>query len=157
MFGEKHVQTVGQQHVQARALPRRTPHPRAGRPRQPHHALPKATRRPRRAPSPCAAPRGSSESSRALARRVAPYRPGACRGPLVCRRHPAICTSAEVAVLRRNLRRHRNITGEVSPIKTERPAPPCTDTAAHRATRAAAGASPPLAIPVSNPRLQHIL
>jgi hypothetical protein len=39
---------------------------------------------------------------------------------------------------RRNLCCHRNVTGEVSPIKTERLAPPRADTTAHRATRAAA-------------------
>jgi hypothetical protein len=61
IFGEKCAQTGNQQNVQARAPPR----PRAGRPRRPHHVPPKTTRRPRRAPSPCPAPRVSSESSRA--------------------------------------------------------------------------------------------
>jgi hypothetical protein len=42
--------------------------PRAGRPRRPSHAPPKATRRPRRAPSPRATPRGPWESSRPRSR-----------------------------------------------------------------------------------------
>jgi hypothetical protein len=39
------------------------------------------------------------------------------RGPPVRRRHPAVRAQAEVVVLRRNLCRHRNVTGEASPIK----------------------------------------
>jgi hypothetical protein len=79
--------------------------------------------------SPCAAPRGSSESSQGLARHAAPYRPGARCGPPVRRRHHAVHVSAEVAVLRRYLRRHCDVTGGALPIKTERhallaPSPP---------------------------------
>jgi hypothetical protein len=85
---------------------------------------------------PCAAPRGSSESSWGLARRAVPA--GARHGPPVRWRHSAVRAPAEVAVLRQHLRRHPNVTCEVSPIKTERLAPLHADTAAHRATRAAA-------------------
>jgi hypothetical protein len=53
-------------------------------------------------------------------RRVALYRPGACRGPPVRQRHLAVRAPAEVAVLRRHLCRHGDVTGEASPIKTKR-------------------------------------
>jgi hypothetical protein len=72
-----------------------------------------------RAPSPCAAPRGSSESSRGLACHASPYQPGARREPPVRRRHPTVGAPAEVAALRLHLRRHRDVTGGDSPIKTD--------------------------------------
>jgi hypothetical protein len=107
--------------------------------------------------SPCAAPRGSSESSRGLARRATPYRAGARHGPPVRQRHPVVHAWAEVAVLRRHLRRHRDVTGEVSPIKKERLTPPGADTATsprhprYRRSTASSGH------PRRNPRVQHIL
>jgi hypothetical protein len=59
----------------------------------------------------------------------APCRAVPARGslrPPVCRPHPAVRTPAEVAVIRRHLRRHGDVTGEALPIKTKcRHHPPC--------------------------------
>jgi hypothetical protein len=73
--------------------------------------------------SQCAAPWGSLESSRGLTRCTTPYRLGARREPPVRQRYPAVRAPAKVTVLRRHLRRHHDVTGEASPIKTERLAP----------------------------------
>jgi hypothetical protein len=77
------------------------------------HPPPNATRRLRRAPSPCAAPRGLGVLPAARTPRTAPYRLGVRRGPPVRRRHPAVCAPVEVAVLRRHLCHHGCVTGEV--------------------------------------------
>jgi hypothetical protein len=108
------------------------PCPHAGRPRRTHHASPKATHRPRRAPSTCVAPRGSSESSWGLAHRAAPYRPRARRGPSVHRRHTTKRAPVEVAVLCRHLSRRSDVTGGLA-YKNRAPRPPRAITAAHRA------------------------
>jgi hypothetical protein len=49
--------------------------PRTGRPRRPRHPPPKATRRPRCAPSPCATPRGLGVLPATRTPWTAPYRP----------------------------------------------------------------------------------
>jgi hypothetical protein len=59
----------------SRALTRHAPRPRVGRPRPPRHPPPKATHWPRRAPSPCAAPRGLGVLPAARTPWTAPYRP----------------------------------------------------------------------------------
>jgi hypothetical protein len=53
--------------------------------------------------------------------------------PPVRRQHPAVRAPAEVAVLRRYLRRHRDVTGGASPIKTECPALLAPSLSLHRA------------------------
>jgi hypothetical protein len=70
-----------------------------------------------------------------LARCAASYRPEARRGPPIRRRHPAVRAPAEVAVLRRHLRRHGDVTWEASPMKTK-----CR----HRPSRATPSCQPPL-------------
>jgi hypothetical protein len=101
----------------SRAPACRAPRPHAGRPRRSRHAPPKATRRPRHAPSPGIAP----EAPRSPRGPHAPHHAVPARGsPRTVGGHPAVRVPAEEAVLWRHLRRHGDVTGEASPIKTER-------------------------------------
>jgi hypothetical protein len=91
---------------------------------RPHVVLPRRPRRRRAArghppteavPSPCVAPRGSSESSWGHARRLLH-----CTGPVRatdrCRRRPAICALAEADVPRPHLRGHAVIIPAETPL-----------------------------------------
>jgi hypothetical protein len=75
-----------------------TPQPRAGRPRRPRPRRPSPPP-PEAHTSPCAARRGSSESSRGLARRAVPARGSPRTGGLSAA--PAVRAPAEGAVLQR--------------------------------------------------------
>jgi hypothetical protein len=130
------------------------------------------TRRPASASAPRAARDRSPAEACPFPMRRTPRLLGVLTGPRALRRTiPARSstqtTGPSAASRRTRAGRGRHTTAESLsspqrhrwglPYKTERLAPPRADTAAHRATRAAAGVPPPPVIPVANPRLQRIL
>jgi hypothetical protein len=138
-FGEICAQTVDQQNVKPGRCRDATSRASTRHGRASVGLGVRATRRPRSPSpeartSPCAAPRGSSESFRGLARRVEPRR----TGPGLAADRRSIGGTPPYARRPRSpcyggiSRRHRDVTGGVAPIKTEpRPssrrhrAPPC--------------------------------